>query len=205
VILGWLTTLGCGGALASVEPPDRAVGSYVQAIRSGAVADAYALLDADTRAEVSMEEFAALVQRNQAELQEQTGELERVVSAGGGVEARARLPLHNGETVVLILEDGRWRVDGGVLGAPTLRTPRDAVVALRTALARRSLRGITRVLAREPRAEVEAEIEQLLEDTADELDFEIEIRGNSARVSTSSGREILLIREAGEWRILELR
>ncbi|MND01936.1 hypothetical protein D3C83_211260 [compost metagenome] len=58
-----------------------------------------------------------------------------------------------------------------------------------------------RVLSRQPRADIEADLARVLEETEDELDLEVEIRGNRARVRTTGGREITLVRDAGEWRI----
>jgi hypothetical protein len=196
---------GCGANAGNVEPPDDALARYVEAIRTDDADTAYALLDEDTQAELTLDEFKTLMRQNEREIAEQVSELARLLGEDEGVAAWAHVPLASGETVLLVLEDGRWRVDGGVLDAPALRTPRDAVAALRRALSRRSLRGVERVLARQPRAEMEAEIGRILEETADELDLDIEIRGNSARVRTTGGREILLVREAGEWRILEIR
>lgn len=197
-----LVLAGCGGAGARVEPPASTVSRYVGAVRAGDAGAAYALLDEETRAEVPFDEFRALMEANRAELSDQAEELERL--AAQGVPARARVPLETGETVALVLEDGRWVIDGGVLDAPALRTPRDAVLSLHRALRRRSFRGLERVLARQPRAEVEAEIERLLEETADEQDLRVEVEGRRARVVTTSGREITLVREAGEWRVLAI-
>lgn len=194
-----LALAGCGGTGERVEPPGQAVRDYVAAVRAGDARAAYDLLDEDTQAEVSFEEFRRLMDDNREELTDQAGELERLASAG--IEARARVPLESGETVALVLENGKWVIDGGALDAPALRTPRDAILSLRRALQRRSFRGVQRVLARQPRAELEAEIERLLEDTADERDLRIEVQGSRARVITTSGREITLVREAGEWRV----
>jgi hypothetical protein len=105
---------------------------------------------------------------------------------------------------LLVLEERGWTIDSGVLDAPVLRTPRDAVLALRQALQERNLRAIERVLARDTRAELEAEIDRFLGETADELDLEYEVRGNKAVVRTSSGREVQLVREAGEWRVRDV-
>lgn len=203
-VLPLLTVLlaGCGGAAQPVEPPGATLQRYVAAVRAGDEEAAYALLDEETRAEVGLEGFRELMQENREELRDQASELESLASQG--VEAQARVPLETGETAVLVLEEGRWVLDGGVLDAPALRTPRDAVLSLRRSLRRRSLRGVERVLARQPRAELEAEIDRILEDTADERDLRIEVQGNQARVLTTSGREILLVREAGEWRILRI-
>ena len=104
----------------------------------------------------------------------------------------------------MVLEEGRWFIDGGVISAPGLRSPMATVRAFRRALQRRSLPGVERVLARQPRAEVEDEIARILDETEDELDLEVEIRGNRARVRTTGGREITLVREAGEWRIVAI-
>lgn len=193
--------LGCG-ATATVPAPEAAVHSYLVAIRAGDAEALHALLDAETRALVSPEELASAMTDNEAELTEQATAIEAALERGA--DAQARVPLGDGERAVLVIEEGRWRLLGGVLDAPALRTPRDAVLALRRALLRRSMRGVSRVLAREPRAELEAEIVQFLDDTEDELDLEYEVRGSVATVRTSSGREVHLIREAGEWRVVEV-
>ena len=200
--LALILLVGCGGSAGQVTPPATTLQAYSEAVRASDAEKAHALLDEETRAEVSVDELRSLLGENQAELADQARELERV--AAEGITARARVPLESGESVALVLEDGRWVVDGGVLDAPALRTPLDAVLSLRRALRRRSFRGMSRVLAREPRAELDAEIERILEDTADERDLRVEIQGNRARVLTTSGREIVLVREAGEWRVLSI-
>jgi hypothetical protein len=198
--LALVLSSACGGSRS--EGPAGTLEAYVAAVNGSDADGAYALLDDETRATVSREEFDALLAQNRAELVEQARHIGEATPAG--VVATARVPLANGESIDLVLEDGRWSIEGSFLGAPTLRTPRDAVLALRAALSRRSLRAVERVLARQPRAELEADIEALLEDTADDLDLSIEIRGDRARVRTTSGRELVLVREAGEWRVLEL-
>jgi hypothetical protein len=193
---------GCGAVAASVEPPATTLAAYEAAIRANDVETAYALLDERTKREVTLGEFRSLAEANRAELTEQAEELAR---AAEHVPAIAHVPLEDGETVQLVLEDGRWAIEGGVLDAPALRTPEEAVLSLRRALSRRSLPGIERILARVPRAEMEAERERILEETADDLDYDVEVQGNRAVVRLTGGREIELVREAGEWRVLEIR
>ncbi len=91
-----------------------------------------------------------------------------------------------------------------MLDAPALLTPQDAVLALRHALQRRDLAAVLRVLARPTRAELEAEIRGFIESTDDALDLEVEIQGNEARVRTTGGRVVRLVREAGEWRVRDV-
>jgi hypothetical protein len=176
----------------------------VQAIRTGDARQAYRLLDEQTRAQVPFERFRRLMHENREELQDQAEQLAE--HAERGIQPTARVRIGPRQRLVLSQSDpGRWKIRSGVLEAPVLRTPRDAVLALRQALKRRSLRGVERVLARETRAELEAEIDRFLEETADELDLEYDIRGNRATVRTTSGRQIQLVREAGEWHVLDVK
>ncbi|MFW5875849.1 MAG: hypothetical protein ACOCXM_03870 [Myxococcota bacterium] len=197
--------LGSAGCATTPPPPgpEDTVRAYVQAVRAGDAEAAYALLDPETRAEVPFERFAELMRANRAELEAQADALGRRAEAG--IEPRAHAELPDGQAVVLVREAGHWHIEAGVPEAPSLHTPRDAVLALRRALARRDLRGVERVLSRGTRAELEAEIERFLEETADALDLQYEVRGEEARVRTTGGREIHLVREAGEWRVVDVK
>jgi hypothetical protein len=199
-------TLGLLGACtspATIAGPEATLRAYTEALREGDARKAYGLLDPDTREAVSFERFARTFEENRAELQEQARQVEDAVRSGE-VQSRAAVELAEAETAVLTLEEGRWTILGGVLDAPALQTPRDAVLALRHAVQRRSLRGLMRVLAREPRAGLEDERRRFLDETADPLDLEVDIQGNRARVRLTGGRVILLVREAGEWRVVDV-
>lgn len=177
--------------------------AYVRAVRAGNARAAYALLDPETRAEVSYADFARMMRDNRAELEEQADALQREVKSG--IETRARAELPEGRSVVLVRETGGWRIEAGVAEVPSLATPRDAVLALRRALQHRDLHAIERVLSRGTRAELEADIQRFLDETADEHDLRYEVHGDHARVHTTGGREILLVREAGEWRVVDVQ
>ena len=201
----WLCALlivGCGGG-PPVRGPSPSVRTYAGALQRGDADGAWALLDEDARRGRSEAEHATLMEANGAELREQGAALARAAGTDA-VEARARVPLQSGETVVLVLEDGRWRIDGGVLDAAGLGTPLDAVAAFRRALMRRDLEGGERVLSRQTRAEWEEELRRVLEATADTDDLEVEIQGNRARVRTTGGGSIELVRESGEWRVVDV-
>ena len=192
----------CGCApLPQVRGPQTTLDQYLEALRQDQPERAYTLLDEETRATVSKERFVELWQSNRSELEAQARQLE----APSLQTAEARLALDNGDSVKLLLEDGGWAVDESLVTAPALRTPQDSLLALRSTLYRRDLRGFLRVLARQPRAQFNAEIQQLLEDLEDELDFDTQVEGNHARVETSSGRVFVLVREAGEWHVVSFR
>ncbi|MCA9858043.1 MAG: hypothetical protein KC458_12300, partial [Dehalococcoidia bacterium] len=120
------------------------------------------------------------------------------------IDAQARVQLASGETILLVLEEGGWRIDGGVLDAAGLVTPLDAVAAFRRALMRRDLPGVERVLSRQTRAEWEEEVRRVIEGTEDTDDLEVEVQGNRARVRTTGGGSIELVRESGEWRVVDI-
>ncbi len=195
---------GCGAAGAARGNPDPrgTVGAWVRAVRAHDAAGAFALLDPRARDGLDAARFAALFAENHAELEAQAAALE--AQAARRVDARARLTLVGGEVVALVLEDGAWRIDGGVLDAPGLRTPEDAVASLRRALSRRSLPGVLRVLSRGTRADVEAELARLNAASEDTADLEVHVDGDAAEVRLGGGARVQLVREAGEWRVVDV-
>ena len=197
-----LVSLGCGGA-AGTSDPSSVVRRYGRALRAGDAPGAWDLLDADARRGRTEEEHTALMRANAEELRAQ-GEALVARAAPGQVAAQARVRLRSGEAIVLVLEDGRWRIEGGVFDAAGLATPLDAVAALRRALMRRDLRGVERVLSRQTRAEWEEEVRRVVDATEDPSDLEVEVQGNRARVRTTGGGSIELVRESGEWRVVDV-
>lgn len=195
-----LLAVGCGGPAA--RGPSDALRAYADALRGSDAEAAWALLEEESRRGRTAAEHAALMAANASELAEQGVALARIPEAAS--TARARLTLATGETVVLVLEGGGWRIDGGVLDAPGLGTPLETVAAFRRALMRRDLSGLERVLARQTRAEWEEEVRRLVASTDDTGDLQVDVQGNHARVRTTGGGTIELVRESGEWRILDV-
>ena len=192
---------GCAPS-ARVVGPETTVTRYLDALARGDAEAVHALLDEESRARFELSEVAAAMESNRVELEEQRAAIE--VGLEGGLFTLATLEVESGEKVRLELESGRWRIAVSLLGEPELRDPRDAVRAMRAALSRRSMIGVSRVLSRESRQEVDSAIERFLDDTADELDLEYEVEGNRAIVRTTSGRELELVRESGEWRVVRI-
>ncbi len=202
LLLFALAFVGCGGGPRE-EGPSRAVERYAGALARGDAPAAWALLDEEARRGRTAARHGELMTANATELREQAEALARAAGAET-IDAHARVELASGESVVLVLEEGGWRVDGGVLDAAGLATPLDAVAAFRRALMRRDLPGIERVMSRQTRAEWEEEIRRLVESTEDPDDLEVELQGNRARVRTTGGGSIELVRESGEWRVVDV-
>jgi hypothetical protein len=193
---------GCAHSAPVIATPDGTVQRYVAAVRAGDSAAAYALLDVETRQRVSAEAFAAHFRENPEELRAQADELERAVSAGA--TARAELDLASGERAALALEAGAWKLEGALLPHGRATEPLDAIFAMRRVIARGELESMWALLPRDKRAELEAEAQRFLDDTADPYDLQVEMRNEEADVRTTSGRVVRLVREAGTWRIAGL-
>ncbi|UJR82649.1 hypothetical protein [Sandaracinus amylolyticus] len=205
VLVPILALVGCGGATATaIDPPEPAVRAYAEALARGDAAGSYAM-------ELETAHRDRDVGAQRARFEDARGELAEVGRAlasapAEATRAHARIALANGETVVLARDsDGGWRIEGGVLGVPALVEPRDAVIALRSALARRDLRGIEEVLAQRTRAAWEAEVARVLEQTDDEDALRVTVDGERAFVRTPGGIEIELAREGEEWRVVDVR
>ena len=191
---------GCASTASFPSPADT-VEAYARATRAGDAEAVHALLDAETRERVDEARVAELLEENADELDAEATRLTDAVPP----EPEARVYLSSGEVAVLRRERGAWVLVGGVLDAPAQATPLDAVRALRHALARRNLEGLLPLLSRSLRAEVEAELDALVEALGDELALEVTLEGDAAQVRTPSGRVSVLRREAGQWRVDDVR
>lgn len=200
LFLSAIIMAGCGSA--AVHSPRSALAQLGTALRDGDAERTWAMLDADARRGRDAQGHASLFAANRDELRDVGQSVLRTADRAG---VRATVRLASGEQVRLVLEDGAWRIEGGVLDAVALTTPLDAVGAFRRALLRRDLPGLERVLARQTHAEWQDEIRRLLEATADPDDLEVELEGNRARVRTTGGGAIELVRESGEWHVVDVR
>ncbi|MBK8171597.1 MAG: hypothetical protein IPK60_14785 [Sandaracinaceae bacterium] len=192
---------GCAGATVAGTAPSATLVAYADAVETGNVERAYELSSSETRASMTLDAFREHMRENHDELVAEAHSLK--ARAAEAMRARAELHLRNGESVALALEDGEWVIEGGVLDAPALRTPRDAVVAFRQALVRRDFAGLMRVLNRQRRAQIAAEIARVAESTSDETDMQVEVNGDRATVHLTDG-QIELVREGGEWHVVDV-
>ena len=195
-------TGGCAAGAVQAPGPADALSRYAHALETGDATTAYDLLDESARARLSRARFVELMRENAAELREQGALMS--AQAAHDVPARAHIRLEDAERVVLALGPAGWRIEGGVLDAPALATPEDAIVALRRALRRRDLASFLRVLSRQTRAELEADIARVAGATENDLDLEIDVQGDHATVRTTGGGQIDLVREGTEWRVRDI-
>lgn len=201
VLVASLGLTGCGGAqLGEAQNAARTHGAAL--VRHDASA-AYAQSSELIRARYPENKVHELLNANARELTQAGTQL--VETQAAQVHTRAHATTPTGESFTLHEHDGRWFIDGNVFTGADLTTPLDTVAALRRALTRRSMPGFERVLSRSAREDVDAEIERILTSFDDPLALDVRVEGNTATIRAPSGQELHLVREAGEWRISEIR
>jgi hypothetical protein len=184
-LLGLLLLTGCAAV-----PARSAAESRTELARALAEADAVALgrlLQAEPGT-LALEEV-------RSELAELAVEVERA-----SLDERARA-YAGPATIVLVREAEGWRVDRGLLSAPVLATPEEALAAFARALARVRTSGLSGVLGRRARAIVLEELERWARGLADPRAVPIEVEGSTATATLPTGVVVELVEEAGEWRV----
>lgn len=173
--------LSACGASARELGPERAIADLARSLRAGAGDDA------DGRERLALAD-----------------ELERAP-----VRRIARITLRSEEDgareVSVALEGERFRVEAGVLGAPLLDTPEQAIAALHRALVREIALGPGSLLSDDERGDWLEERERYRDGTALPEALDVRLDGDSASVTTPLGDAIELVREGREWRVRSMR
>ncbi len=207
---------GCGGV--NAQSPRSVLRAYGESLSAGRAEEAYGLLSKDARQGVTVETYKVTVGRNKEESAE-LGKL--LLRPTDDPYVTATVPLASGETVTLVLEDGRWKVDGAALDFYSQATPRQAIVGFLRAFSRRRWDVLIKYT---PDAHHEGLTEQRLKDAWGEGKPEgtriaelveairqalptatIEETGDRATMTYGSAGAVDFVREHGAWKIEDLR
>jgi hypothetical protein len=196
--LGLLAGLAVGCAAARMPDPKLTAARYAEAARAGDSERIYALLSGQAQRDFGRQGTRQLVEQSKAELARQGALL---LQPGARVEALAEIRFEDGESALLELEDGAFRLSS--LGTvPSLaRSPAEALGDFRRALARRSYPALLGVLSLETRSALEGDLRSLVEGLENPETLEVKISGDNAVVVVPGGHQVKLRREAGVWRI----
>jgi hypothetical protein len=189
-------------ACASQRVPDPKVTAhaYASAIARGDADAVHALLTPEAQRAFGAAGTRQLVRESRAEL----GRTARAIDANGArVEASAEARFGDGESAVLVLENGEFRVDAASLLPARPRTPASALSGLRRALSRRSYPALMAVLASDSERALEQDIGALVSGLEHPETLDIQVNGDAAEVQLPSGHLIKLKREGGVWRVLD--
>jgi hypothetical protein len=196
--------------------PQDALAAYSAALRDGRSRDAYALLSAEAKKDIPYESFERIVRENPDEVAE-IGRSLGHPAAPPRVTARVKAP--NGETLVLVLENGAWRVDGSAIDLYGQTTPESALRAFVLAFKNRrydvllrfvpeaereglGVEELKRAWEGEERTELQALVSAV---EANLLTARLEVTGDRATMAFGAGGTVELVREGGLWKVEDLR
>ncbi|HXX68742.1 MAG TPA: hypothetical protein VEK07_16260 [Polyangiaceae bacterium] len=114
----------CAGAQHPANDPQSVLAAYARALEEGRAEDAYRLLSDAARRGTSLEAFRRMVEDDPEGVREMGHSLERP-TAPPVVTATVTSP--SGQELNLVLENGRWRVDGQAIDLYSQDTPRHSV------------------------------------------------------------------------------
>jgi hypothetical protein len=210
---GWAAVLLIASVLACAHKPEGPAATLQEfgaALGRGDLRAAYALTSADFQKRTPYEAFAASLGSNRNDtiaLGKRLGE------QAARVSPRVEIQLAQGESLALVLEDGRWRVDGPTPEAWGQRTPRAALRTFVRALGERRYDVVLRLVPRRHRVDLTADkLKQYWEGRPDEtrgllsrlqaaLAAPIVESGDEAHMPYGPEQEVVFVREDGVWRI----
>ena len=218
----WLASavLGCSAAPAPKGPRETLV-QYAQAIQAGRVEEAYSLLSDEAKKAMPFEAFARMVRENPEEIKD-------IAHALGGpagpplVTATVTAP--TGETLLLVYEGDRWRVDGSAIDLYAQSTPQIAIASFIRAYENKRYDVLLRFVPDKERKPEggpvldEAKLKKAFEgEQRDEMEqitqalraalptARFEMLGDRATMAYGAGSTVELVREGGAWKVEEFR
>ncbi|HTB59928.1 MAG TPA: hypothetical protein VLC06_18780 [Polyangia bacterium] len=213
-----LSALGLSAALALTgacahrpEEPAATVAAFGAALAHGDLRAAYQLTSLEFQHQMPYEAFAAGLAAAGGEPAALGG---RLIAEAATVAPRVEVTLALGEQVPLVLEGGRWRIDGPVYEAWGQATPRAAVRTFVRALDAHRYDVVLRLVPERYRVGLSAarlrtfwegdhpdEHQRLLARIRAAVHGPLTETGDEARLSVAPDGEMRLVREAGQWKI----
>ena len=208
--------VGCGGGAGA--DPDRVLHDYSVALESGRAAEAYALLSTESKKSISFEQFQRILKENPEEARELAQSLRRPQVAPPRVTATVTGP--DGESsILLVYEQGAWRVDASAIDLYSQRTPEAAVRAFLRAYDNRRFDVLLKFVPQEQREDLTAAELKKAWEGEERADMDrltgalraslptakVEVFGDRATLAFGAGGSVELVRESGLWKIEDLK
>jgi hypothetical protein len=202
---------GCHASTLQQGPSDT-LRTYSRALDDGRADDAYKLLSSEAKRSISLDAFRRMVKENAPEMKDIARSLSRP-SSDPVVTATVTSP--KGDTILLVYEEGRWRLDGSTINLYGQSTPRQSLEAFLRAFERKRYDVMLRFV---PDSHLEgldagklksawegAQKEEMIRITAALRNAlptaQIEEVGDRATMAYGSGGTVQLLREHGAWKI----
>jgi hypothetical protein len=211
-----LAPAGCAGSASSTRGPKETLDDYARALEAGEVRGAYDLLSDEAKKNIPYEAFARMVKENPEEVRDIARSLTR---PAGPPLVTATVTAPNGESLLLVYEDGAWRVDSSAIDLYSQTSPESAVRAFIRAFQNRRYDVLLRFVPDGKKEGLDAQklkkawesdqkedmerLTQALEAALPTAKFER--IGERATMAYGAGGTVELVREHGAWKIEEFR
>src|SRR5450432_299554 len=196
--LSLLAALAMACAAPRMPDPMLVAARFADAARAGDSERIYALLSRQAQRDFGRQGTRQLVEQSKPEL----GRLgAALLLPGARVEALAEIHFEDGESALLDLEGGVFRLSSLGTVPSQARSPAEALGDFRRALARRSYQALLGVLSLETRGGVEGDLRSLVDGLENPETLDVKVSGDNAVVVVPGGHQVKLRREAGVWRI----
>jgi len=208
--------VGCASG-SSASSPESVLSAYARAVQRGQLAEAYALLSEDAKKTIPFEQFKRMIQENPEQAQELTRALDRPSS--GPARITARVTGADGEPLLLVYENGAWRVDGSAIDLYSQAAPEAAALSFVRAVENKRYdlllnfvpdsqrEGLTEATLRAAwEGEQKQDMGRLIEALKAALPTaRFEVVGERATLAYGAGGTIELVREHAAWKVEELK
>jgi len=208
--------LGCASG-SNTGSPESTLSAYARAVQRGQLAEAYALLSDDAKKTIPFEQFKRMLQENP----EQTRELVRALDrpSTGPARITARVSGADGEPLLLVYENGAWRVDGSAIDLYSQAAPESAAQSFVRAVENKRYdlllrfvpddqrEGLTEAVLRNNwEGEQKQDLARLIEALKAALPTaRFEVVGERATLAFGAGGTMELVREHAAWKVEELK
>jgi hypothetical protein len=213
--LGGVLATGCAGTHASAHP-NETLRAYSEALEQGRAADAYALLSIEAKKTIPYEAFQRAAKENSQEVKALAQALQR---PSGPPRVTATVTPAGAPPLLLVFEDGEWRIDASSIDFYSQATPDRAVLAFIRAYENRRYDVLLRFVPDTQKQDLTAQTLEKAWTTDQKDDIErliqalraalptarFELLGDRATMAFGTGGTLELVREQGVWKVEDLK
>ena len=205
-----LLCAACGGGKGPSETLDR----YGRALKNRDYGAAYELMSSSFRGKFTRDDYIRMMRDNPREVDETA---DRLRGKKGSLEVSAEFEYGLGDRMLLVQEDGSWRIAANPLGFYDQSTPRNALRGFLRAYRLERWDVMLRFVPNVYREKMNPEkmkaqftgpsreqMENLINTLEANVDEPIIERGNDARMSYSERFTVTFVREDGAWKLKDL-
>jgi hypothetical protein len=205
-----LVLAACGGG----KGPSGTLDQYGKALKNRDYSAAYELMSSSFRGKVSRDDYVRMMKDNPREVDETA---DRLRGKKGSLEVSAEFEYGLGDRMLLVQEDGNWRIAANPLGFYDQSTPRNALRGFLRAYRLERWDVMLRFVPNTYREKMDApkmkaqftgpsreQMENLVNTLEANVDEPIIERGNDARMSYGDRFTVTFVREDGAWKLKDL-